>query len=69
MELLKEKKMIIVIVLIMLRIGLSILQISRDFKVLKIDSDVNFMDISNSLSFLVIAAISYVAISAYLKGN
>jgi len=69
MEILKDRKMIIVISLIILRIGLSIVQILRDFKMLNVQINLNFMDISNDLNFLVIIAIIYVAISHYLKGE
>lgn len=67
MEIFKERGWGVVIVLLTLRIACSVIQVMIDFGLLKVNTDVNFMSISNGLGSLVLVSLVYVAIMYYLK--
>lgn len=67
MEIFKERGWGVVIVLLTLRIVCSVIQVMIDFGLLKVNTDVNFMSISNGLGSLVLVSLVYVAIMYYLK--
>lgn len=67
MEIFKERGWGVVIVLLTLRIACSVIQVMIDFGLLKVNTDINFLSISNGLGYLVLVSLVYVAIMYYLK--